>query len=307
MASPAEQLQAAKTLVRREVLRQVYVPLRVIAARLMLYYIPHYKGFDRPWISVRNAVAALRDSGAIMPEKVGDENWYHLPRTKPEKLQLARETQPPVYNAWSNVLPRGGGHAEVLWRLAFEAEGWVVPDKAVQVRCPHSSRALHAERHEIDVYATLGRSYTVACEVKNGAAEGWVDPELPSEVKLTKQQHMVLHHFEAMNELGLVPMLAAPFVDPSFYRFQARHGGVHARYLYHVFDPRDAKVAAAVKETFRIGHVWAEPSPPQNFRLFVRRLPQMIEKTREVGRRMEEAMKEADEERESFEPDLDDH
>ena len=106
MASPAEQLQAAKTLVRREVLRQVYVPLRVIAARLMLYYIPHYKGFDRPWISVRNAVAALRDSGAIMPEKVGDENWYHLPRTKPEKLQLARETQPPVYNAEQRPAPR---------------------------------------------------------------------------------------------------------------------------------------------------------------------------------------------------------
>jgi len=272
----------------------------------MLYYIPHYKGFDRPWISVRNAVTALRNSGAIVPEKASDENWYHLPRTKPEKLQLARETKPPVYNAWSNALSRGGGHAEVLWRAAFEAEGWVVPDKAVQVLCPDSSRALHTERHEIDVYATLGGSYTVACEVKNGPAEGWVDPELPSDVKLTKQQRMVLHHFEAMNKMGLVPMLAAPFVDPSFYRFQARHGGVHARYLYHVFDPRDAEVAAAVKDTFRIGHVWAESSPPQNFRLFVRRLPEMIETTREIARRMEEA-EEADHEHESSEYDPDDY
>ncbi len=302
MASPDDQLQAAKTLVRREVLRQVYVPLRVIAARLMLYYIPHYEGFDRPWISVRNAVSALRDSGAIVPENMGGENWYHLPRAKPEKLQLARERKPPVYNAWTTALPRGGGHAEVLWRAAFEDEGWVVPDRAVQVRCPDPSRALHTERHEIDVYATLGGSYTVACEVKNGAAEGWVDPQLPSKVKITKQQLMVLHHFEAMDAMSLVPMLAAPFVDPSFYRFQARHGGVHARYLYHVFDPRDAEVAAAVKETFRIGHVWAEPSPPQNFRLFVRRLPEMIETTREVGRRMEEAGDELD----SSESDPDD-
>jgi hypothetical protein len=49
---------------------------------------------------------------------------------------------------------------------------------------------------------------------------------------------MVLHHFEAMDEMNLVPMLAAPFVDPSFYPFQARHGGVHARYLYTCSTPR---------------------------------------------------------------------
>jgi hypothetical protein len=70
-----------------------------------------------------------------------------------------------------------------------------------------------------------------------------------------------------------------------------------------VFDPWDAKVAAAVKETFGIGHVWAEPSPPQNFRLFVRRLPRMIEMTREVRSRMEEA----DDERQSPESDPDDY
>jgi hypothetical protein len=256
----------------------------------MLYYIPQYKGFDRPWISVRNAVRELSESGTIAAETVGETDWYHLPRVKPKKLQLARETNPPVYDAWTKTLNHGrsGGHAETLWRTAFEDEGWVVPNKGLKVRCPNPSRALHADLHEIDVLAIRG-IYTVACEVKNGAAEGWVDPELPSEEKLKRQQQQVLHHFEAMDEMGLVPMLAAPFVDPSFYPFQARHGGVHASYLYHVFDPRDAKVAAAVKETFRIGHVWAKPSPPQNFRLFVRRLPQMIEKTREIGRRMEEA------------------
>jgi hypothetical protein len=75
---------------------------------------------------------------------------------KPEKLQLARETKPPVYNAWSEALNRGGGQAEVHWRAAFEAEGWVVPNKGVQVLCPDPSRALHTKRHEIDVFATLG-------------------------------------------------------------------------------------------------------------------------------------------------------
>jgi hypothetical protein len=269
----------------------------------MLYYIPHYRGFDRPWISVRNAVHGLSESGAIVAEKVGGAEWYHLPRVRPEKLQVARETKPPVYNAWSGALSRGGGQAEVLWRAAFEAEGWAVPDKAVLVACPDSSRALHIKRHEIDVFATLGGSYTVACEVKNGPGEGWVDPELPSEGKLSKQQQMVLHHFEAMDEIDFVPMLAAPYVDPSFYSFQARHGGVHARYLYHVFDPRDAGVAAAVKKTFHIGHVWAEPSPPQNFQAFVRRLPKMIESTRDVRRRLEEA----EDERESSESDPDDY
>jgi len=74
--------------------------------------------------------------------------------------------------------------------------------------------------------------------VKNGPGEGWVDPELPSGGKLSRQQQMVLHHFEAMDEMNLVPMLAAPFVDPSFYPFQARHGGVHARYLYTCSTPR---------------------------------------------------------------------
>jgi hypothetical protein len=269
----------------------------------MLYYIPHYKDFDRPWISVRNAINELSERGAIVAEKVGGAEWYHLPRVKPEKLQLARETKPPIYNAWSEALNRGGGHAEVLWRAAFEAEGWVVPDKAVRVRCPDSSQALHTERHEIDVSATLGGSYAVACEVKNGPGEGWVDPELPSEGKLSRQQQMVLHHFQAMDEMDLVPMLAAPYVDPSFYPFQARYGGIHARYLYHVFDPRNAEVAAAVKETFHIGHVWAEPSPPQNFQAFVRRLPEMIDRTREIRIRMEEA----EDERESSESDPDDY
>lgn len=35
--STEQQLQAAKSLVRREVLRQVIAPLRVISARMMLY------------------------------------------------------------------------------------------------------------------------------------------------------------------------------------------------------------------------------------------------------------------------------
>lgn len=70
-----------------------------------------------------------------------------------------------------------------------------------------------------------------------------------------------------------------------------------------MFNPKDAEVAAAVKETFHIGHVWAKPPPPQNFQAFVRRLPEMIDKTREIRRRMEEA----EDERESSELDPDDY
>jgi hypothetical protein len=106
-------------------------------------------------------LSAARGSGrAIRLVREGARNPLDVsvigPRVKPEKLQLARKTKPPVYIAWSEALNRGGGHAEVHWRTAFEAEGWAVPDKPVQVLCPDPSHALHTKRHEIDVYAILG-------------------------------------------------------------------------------------------------------------------------------------------------------
>lgn len=86
-----------------------------------------------------------------------------------------------------------------------------------------------------------------------------------------------------MSTLGMTPMLAAPFVDPSFYPFQARHDGIHAKYLWNVFHPSDAAVAQTVKEVFRIGHVWAKEEAPDNFERFVARLPDMIDKIRAAG------------------------
>jgi hypothetical protein len=58
-----------------------------------------------------------------------------------------------------------------------------------------------------------------------------------------------------MDQMSLVPRLAAPFVDPSFYRFEARHGGVHARYLYHVFAPRGRRGNGDREGDVHIGHV----------------------------------------------------
>jgi hypothetical protein len=117
-----QQLQAAKSLVRREVLRQVIAPLRVLATRMVLYYVPRTKGFTRPWISVRNGVASLRESNAIVGEEIDNVLWYHLPRVKRDKLDEARQRNVPVYTAWIKSLGRGGAHAEELWRAAFRSD-----------------------------------------------------------------------------------------------------------------------------------------------------------------------------------------
>jgi hypothetical protein len=115
-----------------------------------------------------------------------------------------------------------------------------------------------------------------------------VGPDVVRDFKLTKAQLNIQHHFEAMGSINLTPMLAAPFIDPSFYPFQARHDGVHAKYLSHVFNPADAGVAQSVKETFKIGHVWAQDEPPGNFERFVVRLPDLIDKIRAAGHPWEE-------------------
>lgn len=298
-----QQLQAAKSLVRREVLRQVIAPLRVIATRMVLYYVPRTKGFTRPWISVRNAVAGLRESGAIVGEEIDDVLWYHLPRVKRDKLDEARQRNIPVYAAWIKSLGRGGAHAEELWRAAFRGAGWIVPVKQTLVPCPDPAKSTHKKDHEIDVFASLPAQYSVACEVRNGIGEGWVGPDVVRDFKLTKAQMNIRHHFEAMSSLGMTPMLAAPFVDPSFYPFQARHDGIHAKYLWNVFHPSDVAVAQTVKEVFRIGHVWASEEPPDNFGRFVARLPDMIDKIRLAGHPWEELPEEKDGERRSRDPE----
>lgn len=65
MATPAEQERAVRPLVRREVLRQVLAPTRVIGPRLVLYYLPPYKEIDRPWVSVRNALSSLEEDESL--------------------------------------------------------------------------------------------------------------------------------------------------------------------------------------------------------------------------------------------------
>jgi hypothetical protein len=110
----------------------------------------------------------------------------------------------------------------------------------------------------------------------NAPGEGWIGPDVVRDWKLTRAQRGIRHHFSAMHSLGLTPMLAAPYIDPSFYHFQTQFDGVHARYLYQVFDPHDAGIAQSIKEVFRIGHVWAEHDPPNALVQFVRRLPQII-------------------------------
>jgi hypothetical protein len=250
--------------------------------------VPRTKGFTRPWVSVRNAVASLSNTGGIVPEEIDGIVWYHLPRVKRAKLDEARDRNVPVYTAWADCLGRAGAHAEELWRVAFRNAGWVVPVKATLVPCPEPTNATHTADHEIDVLATLPAQYAVACEVKNGPGEGWVGPDVVRDYKLTRAQKNVRHHFEAMASLHMTPMLAAPFVDPSFYPFQARHDGVHAKYLYHVFHPSDADTAQAVKDAFRIGHVWSSENPPANFGGFVDRLPGVIDKILSAGHPWEE-------------------
>lgn len=281
MATVDQQLQAAKPLVRREVLRQVLAPARVLIPRLLLYYLPRYRDFTRPLMSVQNALTALEESGKIRVERHADAKWYRLPNVKPDRLEEAREVKVPLYEQWDRAHQRGGAQAEEVWRAAFRAEGWTVPTKAVHFPCPNPDDpdAAHRKSHEVDVYARHPESgVSVACEVKNGLGEGWLDPSIVADWKLNRQEKTVRHHFASMPALGMVPMLAAPLVDPSFYAFQSKYGGVHARYLYHVFDPSDADLAAAVKEHFRLGHVWAEPDPPDNLRKFVRRLPALLDR-----------------------------
>lgn len=280
-SAPDQQLQAAKTLVRREVLRQVFAPARVVLCRMMLYYLPRYRGFDRPWISTKNAIASLEKSGAIVPEDVDGVKWYHLPRVQRDRLAAARARNVEVYDGWTASLDHGAAWAEKLWRAAFSAEGWVVPSSQVLIPCPalDDGDAVHVEQHEIDVYATLpGTIWSVACEVRSGPGEGWVGPDVVRDWKLTKAQRNIRHHFRAVSSIGLTPMLAAPFVDPSFYVFQTEYRGVHAKYLYYVFAPEDAPVAADVKDAFRIGHVWAGEEPPGAFVSYVRRLPSVLAK-----------------------------
>jgi hypothetical protein len=52
--------------------------------------------------------------------------------------------------------------------------------------------------------------------VKNGPGEGWIGPDVVRDWKLSTAQRRIRHHFTAMAAGGLTPMLAAPFVDPSF-------------------------------------------------------------------------------------------
>jgi hypothetical protein len=180
--TPREEVQAAKTLVRREVLRQVFVPAPILQARLVLYYLTDRRGFERPWISAKNAVSELEESGAIVPEKIEERTWYRLPHAQVAKVKEARERNVPAFTAWHNVRLRAGSHAEALWRRAFEAESWIVPrsvsgtkETGVRVICPrpNDGGADDTTHHEIDVLAQLPGRYSVACEVKNGASEGW--------------------------------------------------------------------------------------------------------------------------------------
>lgn len=278
--SVTEQERAAKPLVRREVLRQVLAPSRVLVSRVLLYYVPRYSGFSRPLMSVQNALTGLEGNGTLTVERHADAKWYRLPNVKKEKLERARAEKVPVYEEWNNAHQRAGDHAESLWRSAFRAEGWTVPPHRVRFVCPQPEDpdATHSQEHEVDVHAYRpDTGWAVACEVKNGLGEGWLGPNIVQDRKLNKQERAVRHHFAAMPELGLVPMLAAPLVDGSFYAFQNEYGGVHARYLYHVFDPSDAELAGKVRGQFRLGHVWAEREPPGNFRHFARRLPELLE------------------------------
>lgn len=284
MRSPENEIRAARTLVRREVLRQVLAPDRVVISRLVLYYLTKRLDFQRPWMSAKNALYRLANEERIVSEDIDGTKWYRLPRVSRAKLDAALETKPPLYDAWTHALQASGSHAEDLWRQAFRDEGWVVPIGNPRLLCPlpDDPEGAHSSEHELDVWATYpARGYTVACEVKNRANEGWIDPDVVSEARRNRSMASIRHHFRSMAAIGLTPMLAAPFVDPSFYAFQATYQGVHARYLYHVFAPEYAATAERVKAEFRIGHVWASEGPPPNFRKFVRRLPPLLDRLHE--------------------------
>lgn len=221
----------------------------------------------------------LEDEDLVTERPAGDAKWYRLPHVKPGKLDKARATKPPLFAEWTQALQRAGHHAEELWRQAFRAAGWTVPNGPVRIDCPlpDDEEGAHSEEHEIDVFATRpGLPWQVACEVKNGYGEGWVDPSIVAEWKLTDPQRRIRHHFRAMHHQGMRPMLAAPYVDPSFYAFQRPYLGVHAKGLYHHLHPDDAPLAQRIRDHFRLGHTRADSDPPSNYRQFAERLPRIL-------------------------------
>lgn len=266
-------------ILRREILNQVFAPRRVLLTRLVLYYLPRIRELTRPWASANYALSRLRNQGRIVPELVNGTNWYHLPNVASTKLEDARRNKVPVHDSWLRAQGRGGKHAEALWRKAFADAKWLVDLTSRRIVCPirDDPDAPHTDDHEIDVYADkLPERLIIGAEVKHGFSEGWIDPDVVIDWKLTESMRALRHHFKAMTAVNVRPILLAPFVDPSFYVFQNKHRGLHARYLYSIFHPADARLAESVREHFKIGHVWAKAEPPANFHAFVARVPSLL-------------------------------
>lgn len=157
-------------------------------------------------------------------------------------------------------------YAEKIIGMTFEEEGYYVSNRVAFKRV--------GEELEIDLLC-LKDGLKVGVEVKN-RREVILDPMV---MKRKDTLHAdVERHLTFIRQHGFIPILMAPFIDKSFYRFDDRHQGLHCQYLSVLIPPEEQDLVSEVKKELGFGWIKAVDSPPENIVKWVRKIPEMMKR-----------------------------
>lgn len=267
--------------IRSELQRRTITNLRVLRLKLVYYARLPYRlqNKDLIWIRTWDRLQDLLGAGDVIQVGKDGEQWVYLSTTPEAEALALLDQKHEVMLRWNQASYDFGKPFEHMIRQAFRESGYAVADGPVTIETLVNGVR---ERVEIDVYTT--EPFHIFGTCKNVLSEVILPPNFvpgtPS--KVIKN---INRDFKAAGDNDMIPILFAPAVDDSFYRFARAHDGLFWRSHHHyLYCPRGGRRDAAeatqlandIKRTFAFGHVKAVHAPPPKLLEWISSIPEKL-------------------------------
>ncbi len=242
---------------------KLFLPRRIFRLRAYVYYkIPWLVTYDIMTKMIRERHAIEIPGGWLAhPDAIGKDN-----KPKNEYLEsFLRKSR--VLADWIGKSNAIGKHGETIIADAFRDAGYVVTRNAMLER---SSGKL-----QVDVLCKKKGVLPLSVEVKNILSEVILDPALFEEPSVLYRQ--IEEEFSLGKKAEMIPVLFAPFIDPTFYVCCDRNRGLFCQMLLQLLPAGEEELQENVRKELHFGNLRVVSEAPANIVRWIASVERMWE------------------------------
>ena len=235
----------------RELKKQIIAPEKVIKLRIYLYTDKINKEYL--WGKIHYKIKSLTKEESIIPYKKWIITRDTLDKYGLKEVEKIYQQKHNIYERWNNATIQGGFYAKKL-----------IEDYLIEKGMKPSRHIVkwNGKRFRIDTWNS-----EITIKIKNIFSDVFYNPDTIT--KLNGNHVQVKRFFEYAKYNGITPILIAPLIDNSFYKFAKEHNGLFCRTYIQILKPPQKTLAWKINQVFNIANIMAVNRIPNTIKSWI--------------------------------------